>query len=143
MRPTWLRSMRDTGPVADSVTVVEAVLMASVMLAALALTALVLPPRRLADPEPVARCAVASQLLVAAACGSCHDSADNTLHLFGYGGTMASMARDAWTDERLDDLKRDGCRLREMRTEFRAIAEMSRVGRAREMREEIRLAAGS
>ena len=38
MRPTWLRSMRDTGPVANSVTVVEAVLVASVMLAALALT---------------------------------------------------------------------------------------------------------
>jgi hypothetical protein len=39
MRPTWLRSMRDTNPVQSSVTVVEAVLMASVMLAALALTA--------------------------------------------------------------------------------------------------------
>lgn len=38
MRPTWLRSMRDTSPVGSSVTVVEAVLMASVMLAALALT---------------------------------------------------------------------------------------------------------
>jgi hypothetical protein len=38
IRPTWLRSMRDTGPVQGSVTVVEAVLMASVMLAALALT---------------------------------------------------------------------------------------------------------
>ena len=38
MRPTWLKSMRDTGPVTNSVTVVEAVLMASVMLAALALT---------------------------------------------------------------------------------------------------------
>ncbi len=38
MRPTWLKSMRDTSPVANSVTVVEAVLMASVMLAALALT---------------------------------------------------------------------------------------------------------
>lgn len=38
IRPTWLKSMRDTGPVANSVTVVEAVLMASVMLAALALT---------------------------------------------------------------------------------------------------------
>lgn len=38
MRPTWLRSMRDTGPVGSSVTVVEAVLMASVMMAALALT---------------------------------------------------------------------------------------------------------
>ncbi len=39
IRPTWLKSMRDTSPVAGSVTVVEAVLMASVMLAALALTA--------------------------------------------------------------------------------------------------------
>ena len=38
IRPTWLRSMRDTAPVRSSVTVVEAVLMASVMLAALALT---------------------------------------------------------------------------------------------------------
>lgn len=38
MRPTWLRSMRDTGPVRGSVTVVEAVLMSSVLLAALALT---------------------------------------------------------------------------------------------------------
>lgn len=38
IRPTWLKSMRDTAPVARSVTVVEAVLMASVMLAALALT---------------------------------------------------------------------------------------------------------
>lgn len=38
IRPTWLKSMRDTSPVRSSVTVVEAVLMASVMLAALALT---------------------------------------------------------------------------------------------------------
>jgi hypothetical protein len=38
IRPTWLRSMRDTTPVRGSVTVVEAVLMSSVMLAALALT---------------------------------------------------------------------------------------------------------
>jgi hypothetical protein len=38
MRPTWLRSMRDTTPVRGSVTVVEACLMGSVMLAALALT---------------------------------------------------------------------------------------------------------
>jgi hypothetical protein len=38
IRPTWLKSMRDTAPVARSLTVVEAVLMASVMLAALALT---------------------------------------------------------------------------------------------------------
>jgi hypothetical protein len=38
MRPTWLKSMRDTGGLQSSVTVVEAVLMASVMLAALALT---------------------------------------------------------------------------------------------------------
>jgi hypothetical protein len=38
MRPTWLRSVRDTAPIRGSVTVVEAVLMSSVMLAALALT---------------------------------------------------------------------------------------------------------
>ena len=38
IRPNWLRSMRDTAPVQGSVTVVEAVLMASVMMAALALT---------------------------------------------------------------------------------------------------------
>jgi len=38
MRPAWLKSMRDTGPVQGSVTVVEAVLMSSVMLAAAALT---------------------------------------------------------------------------------------------------------
>lgn len=38
IRPTWLRSMRDAAPVQSSVTVVEAVLMSSVMLAALALT---------------------------------------------------------------------------------------------------------
>ena len=38
IRPNWLRSMRDTAPVQSSVTVVEAVLMTSVMLAALALT---------------------------------------------------------------------------------------------------------
>jgi hypothetical protein len=38
IRPAWLKSMRDTSPVRGSVTVVEAVLMSSVMLAALALT---------------------------------------------------------------------------------------------------------
>jgi hypothetical protein len=38
IRPTWLRSMRDTDPTQGSVTVVEAVLMSSVMLAGLALT---------------------------------------------------------------------------------------------------------
>ncbi len=38
IRPTWMRSMRDAAPAQSSVTVVEAVLMASVMLAALALT---------------------------------------------------------------------------------------------------------
>jgi hypothetical protein len=38
IRPAWLRSMRDTSPVRGSVTVVEAVLMSSVMLATLALT---------------------------------------------------------------------------------------------------------
>jgi len=38
IRPAWLKSMRDTGGQQTSVTVVEAVLMSSVMLAALALT---------------------------------------------------------------------------------------------------------
>lgn len=38
MRPVWLKSMRDSGGPQGSVTVVEAVLMSSVMLAALALT---------------------------------------------------------------------------------------------------------
>ena len=37
-RPTWLRSMRDATPVRGSVTVVEAVLMSSVLLAGIALT---------------------------------------------------------------------------------------------------------
>lgn len=36
-RPGWLKSMRDAAPVHNSVTVVEAVMMSSVMLAALAL----------------------------------------------------------------------------------------------------------
>jgi hypothetical protein len=38
MRPPWLQSMRDSGGPQSSVTVVEAVLMGSVMMAALALT---------------------------------------------------------------------------------------------------------
>ncbi|HYJ23231.1 MAG TPA: hypothetical protein VEW07_14565 [Solirubrobacterales bacterium] len=38
IRPAWLKSMRDTSPMQSNVTVVEAVLMGSVMLAALALT---------------------------------------------------------------------------------------------------------
>ncbi|HVY97378.1 MAG TPA: hypothetical protein VHA54_10510 [Solirubrobacterales bacterium] len=38
VRPAWLRSMRDSGGMQSSVTVVEAVLMGSVMLAGLALT---------------------------------------------------------------------------------------------------------
>ncbi len=38
MRPAWLKSMRDTTPAQSSVTVVEAVLMGSVMMAGLALT---------------------------------------------------------------------------------------------------------
>jgi hypothetical protein len=38
MRPTWLKSMRDTSPNAGTTTVVEAVLMGSVLLAALCLT---------------------------------------------------------------------------------------------------------
>ncbi len=37
IRPTWLKSMRDTGSAPSSVTVVEAVLMGSVLLAMLAL----------------------------------------------------------------------------------------------------------
>ena len=37
IRPTWMRSMRDTARAQSSVTAVEAVLMASVMLAGLAL----------------------------------------------------------------------------------------------------------
>jgi hypothetical protein len=37
MRPAWMKSMRDAAPVRGSVTVVEAVLMASVLLAGLAL----------------------------------------------------------------------------------------------------------
>jgi hypothetical protein len=38
IRPVWLKSMRDSGGPQSSVTVVEAVLMGSVMMAALALT---------------------------------------------------------------------------------------------------------
>jgi hypothetical protein len=38
IRPTWLKSMRDATPVQRSVTVVEAVMMSSVMLAVLAFT---------------------------------------------------------------------------------------------------------
>jgi hypothetical protein len=38
MRPAWLKSMRDTAPRPGTTTVVEAVLMGSVILAALALT---------------------------------------------------------------------------------------------------------
>lgn len=38
IRPTWLRSMRDSTPDYNAVTVVEAVMMSSVLLAALALT---------------------------------------------------------------------------------------------------------
>lgn len=38
IRPTWLKSMRDTAPLTGSITVVEAVLMGSVLLAGLALT---------------------------------------------------------------------------------------------------------
>jgi hypothetical protein len=38
MRPTWLKSMRDTSPEQASTTVVEAVLMGSVILAAMTLT---------------------------------------------------------------------------------------------------------
>jgi hypothetical protein len=38
IRPTWLRSMRDSGPAYNSVTVVEAVMMSSVLLAVVALT---------------------------------------------------------------------------------------------------------
>jgi hypothetical protein len=38
MRPSWMRSMRDTAPPSGTTTVVEAVLMGSVLLAALALS---------------------------------------------------------------------------------------------------------
>jgi hypothetical protein len=38
MRPAWMRSMRDSSTVSSNTTVVEAVLMGSVLLAALALT---------------------------------------------------------------------------------------------------------
>ncbi|SRR6266487_347166 len=38
MRPTWLKSMRDTSPAPGTTTVVEAVLMGSVLLAAITLT---------------------------------------------------------------------------------------------------------
>ncbi len=38
MRPAWLKSMRDSSPQVGSTTVVEAVLMGSVVLAAIALT---------------------------------------------------------------------------------------------------------
>lgn len=38
IRPNWLKSMRDAAPMQRSVTVVEAVMMASVMLAVLAFT---------------------------------------------------------------------------------------------------------
>jgi hypothetical protein len=38
MRPTWLKSVRDTSPTAETTTVLEAVLMGSVLLAALALS---------------------------------------------------------------------------------------------------------
>jgi hypothetical protein len=51
------------------------------------------------------------------------------LHIFRYGGTMATMARDAWTDERLDDLNAKVDRLdqrmeagfADIRAEFRAL----------------------
>jgi hypothetical protein len=49
-------------------------------------------------------------------------SADNTSHFSRYRGIIEAMAREAWTDERLDDLKStvdDG--FRDMRTEFRAL----------------------
>jgi hypothetical protein len=39
MRPSWLKSMRDTAPPMGATTVVEAVLIASVLLAMLAITA--------------------------------------------------------------------------------------------------------
>jgi len=38
MRPSWLKSLRDTAPQADATTVVEAVLIGSVLLAAASLT---------------------------------------------------------------------------------------------------------
>ncbi len=45
-----------------------------------------------------------------------------TLHLIRYPGIMAVMAREVWTDERLDDLnKRVDEGFRETRDEFRAV----------------------
>jgi hypothetical protein len=38
MRPTWLKSMRDSSPARGTTTVVEAVLMGSVLLALVAMT---------------------------------------------------------------------------------------------------------
>jgi hypothetical protein len=51
------------------------------------------------------------------------------LHLVGYGDSMAVMAREAWTDERLDDLnskvdnldRRMEAGFAEIRQEFRAV----------------------
>ena len=55
-----------------------------------------------------------------------------------YGATMVSMAREAWTDERLDDLKGSvDAGFSEMRDEFRAMREEIRAGRE-EMREELK-----
>jgi len=65
-------------------------------------------------------------------------SADNTLHLSGYGGNMATMARDAWTDERLDDLKGSvDAGFNDTRSEFRAMRDEIGAGR-QEMREELK-----
>lgn len=46
------------------------------------------------------------------------------MHLPCYGAIMAVMARETWTDDRLDDLKqRTDEGFREMREEFRAVRE--------------------
>jgi hypothetical protein len=51
---------------------------------------------------------------------------------------MAAMAREAWTDERLDDLKVSvDAGFGETRSEFRSMREEFRAGRA-EMREEMK-----
>src|ERR1700742_1698567 len=97
---------------------------------------LVLPARRVADPEPVAtsRSLRSAPPLVR----KLSHTADNTLHKMRYGATMVSMAREAWTDERLDDLKGSvDAGFSEMRDEFRAMREEIRAGRE-EMREELK-----
>ena len=50
-----------------------------------------------------------------------------------YGATMASMVREAWTDERLDDLKASvDAGFGEMRHEFRAVRDLLQLRREQE-----------